>query len=180
MRALTKITSTIASKDDSSFLKGIFKTPTPKQRSCVIMQTEVYVKKLLTYQRGTVFGKAATLLVPLYLQTQLLGIMINNFHGGLTFVDKMIPATKITANNYLYDTMDLSVRQIEEAGGVVEAMICDGNRINQAFLSKFHKVPEKPWLTSDEFFFVIWLCSSFEEYSKFVANRENWTIRIWA
>ena len=123
MRALTKITSTIASKDDSSFLKGIFKTPTPKQRSCVIMQTEVYVKKLLTYQRGTVFGKAATLLVPLYLQTQLLGIMINNLHGGLTFVDKMIPATKITANNYLYDTMDLSVRQIEEAGGVVEAVI---------------------------------------------------------
>ena len=52
--------------------------------------------------------------------------------------------------NYMYDTVDLSVRRIEEAGGFVEAIICDGNRINQAFFKKFHTVPEKKtWLTSD-------------------------------
>ena len=105
IRTLTKITSAIASKGDSSFLKGIFKPLTPKQRSCVIIQDEVYVKKSLTYA-GTIFGKAAN--DPTLLADTMLGIMINNLHGGPTFVDKMIPETKMTAN-YLYDTVDLSV-----------------------------------------------------------------------
>ena len=78
----------------------------------------------------------------------MFGIMINNLHGGPIFVDKNIPATKMTAN-YMHNTVDLSVRRIEKAGGFVEAIICDGNRINQAFFKKFHTVPEKPCLTSD-------------------------------
>ena len=105
------------------------------------MQDEIYVKKSLTDHGGTIFGKAAN--DPTLLGDTMLGIMINNLHGGPTFVDKMILVTKMIAN-YLYDTVDLSVRRIEEAGGFVEAITCDGNRINQAFFKKFHSVPEKP------------------------------------
>ena len=53
IRTLTKIMSGIASKDDSIFLKGTFLTRTSKQRSCMIMQDEVYGKKSLTYHTGT-------------------------------------------------------------------------------------------------------------------------------
>ena len=50
----------------------------------------------LTYHGGTVFAKGANDLT--LLADTMLGIMINNLHGGPTFVDKMIPVNKMTAN----------------------------------------------------------------------------------
>ena len=55
IRALTNITSAIASKDDSSFLKGIFKPLTPKQRSGVIMQDEVLSQEVTGLSRRNDF-----------------------------------------------------------------------------------------------------------------------------
>ena len=69
-------------------------------------------------------GKAAN--DPTLLADTMLDIMINNLHGGPTFINKLIPVTKMTAY-YLYDTVDLSARRIEEVGGIVEAIICNGN-----------------------------------------------------
>ena len=60
----------------------------------------------------------------------------------------MIPVAKLNAD-YLYEKINSCAGRVEQAGGNVLAVICDGNRINQAFLKKFTTLPDKPWLTVD-------------------------------
>lgn len=146
IRTLTRITSSISKQEDSAFLEGIFKSLIPEQRICVLLHDEVYIKKTLTYHGGTVFGKAAN--DPSVLAGTMLGIMVNNLHGGPKFLERMIPVSKLNAD-YLYSRINSSIELIENAGCNVQVIICDGNRTNQSFFKKFDTVPNKPWLTHD-------------------------------
>ena len=55
---LTRITSTVAKQGDSDFLKNVFKSLDEKQKLCVVLHDEVYIKKMMTYHGGTIYGKA--------------------------------------------------------------------------------------------------------------------------
>lgn len=146
VRTLTRITCSLSKKEDSIFLEQVFTNLTTEQKICVLMHDEVYIKKTLTYHGGTIFGKAAN--NPNILAETMLGIMINNLHGGPTFVNKMIPVTKLNSN-FLYEMISENVELIEHAGCQVQAIICDGNRTNQAFFKQFDTVDDKPWLTTN-------------------------------
>ena len=100
----------------------------------------------MTYHGGTVFGKAAN--NPSILAETVLGIIINNLHGGPSFVDKMIPVPKLNSV-FLYEKISKTVELTENAGSQVQAIICDCNRTNQAFFKQFETVSGKPWLTTD-------------------------------
>ena len=55
---LTRITSKVSKVEDVPFLKRVLDTTEKKQKYCVLLHDEVYVKKMLLYHGGTVFGKA--------------------------------------------------------------------------------------------------------------------------
>lgn len=59
----TRITSKVSKIDDVPFLKQVFDTAENKQKFCVLLHDEVYLKKMLLYHGGTVFGKALIILL---------------------------------------------------------------------------------------------------------------------
>jgi hypothetical protein len=71
---LTRITSKVCKIDDASFLDSVFKNIEEKQKICIIIHDEVYVKKMMLYHGGTLFGKSLD--DPSLLAKTVLGIMI--------------------------------------------------------------------------------------------------------
>ena len=53
---LTRITSKVAKVPENTFLNRVFKTLKTNQKLCVVLHDEVYVKKMLLYHGGTLFG----------------------------------------------------------------------------------------------------------------------------
>ena len=99
---------------------------------------------MLLYHGGTVFGKAQN--HPSKLAETVLGIIC--LHGGPSFISKIVPVSNLDAN-YLHDKVVSSQANIEQAGGIVKAIVCDGNRTNQAYFRKYVTLPDQPWLTED-------------------------------
>ena len=56
--ALRHLTSKVSKIQDEKYVTGIFSSIDERQRSCIILMDEVYVKHSLQYHRGHVFGKA--------------------------------------------------------------------------------------------------------------------------
>ena len=54
---LRNLTSKVSKNQDEKFVTGIFSSIEEKQRSCIILVDEVYVKTSLQYHGGHVFGK---------------------------------------------------------------------------------------------------------------------------
>ena len=79
----------------------------------------------------------------------MLGVMITCLKGGPKFLSKMLPIAKL-ASVFLKDQIDQteSCIQSSEVGGKVKAIICDGNKVNQSFMSLYDIVPGKPWVTT--------------------------------
>ena len=146
---LTRITSTVAKQGDSDFLKNVFKSLDEKQKLCVVLHDEVYIKKMMTYHGGTIYGKATN--DPSALVDTMLGVMVNNLHGIPQFLDKMIPVTKLNAD-FLLQQIISCTQTVESAGGKVQAIICDGNRTNQAFFKKFKTQENKLWISEESMF----------------------------
>ena len=121
---LTKIISSIAKQEDSVLLDGIFSSLEDKQKYCVLLHDEIYVKKMLTYHGGTVYGKSAN--NPNVLADTVLGIMVNCLHGGPTFISKMIPVSKMNTD-FLKTQVEINSEALVKAGGEVIAIISDGN-----------------------------------------------------
>ena len=48
---------------------------------------------------------------------------------------------------FLYEQIRLTIDAINQSLGIVKAVICDGNRNNQAFFRLFDTEPQQPWLT---------------------------------
>ena len=97
---LTRITSKVSKVEDVPFLKRVLDTTEKKQKYCVLLHDEVYVKKMRLYHGGTVFGKAQD--HPSKLAETVLGIMIMRLHGGPSFISKIVPVSNLDTN-YLHD-----------------------------------------------------------------------------
>ena len=55
---LTRITSKISNINENKFIFSIFNSLSDKQKLCIILHDEIYVKKSLLYHGGTIFGRS--------------------------------------------------------------------------------------------------------------------------
>ena len=143
---LTRITSKVSKIPENTFLCSILKSLDDNQKLCVILHDEVYVKKMLLYHGGKIFGKSIN--DPTALARTILGIMVFCLHGGPRFLSNMLPLSKLTSE-FLDDQVKATTQAISSGGGKVTAIISDGNRTNQAFFKRYSTVQNKPWLTED-------------------------------
>lgn len=95
-KTLSSLTSKVDKLSDGNYLKNVMKNLKPKQRKVTIMIDEIYVKTLLLYHAGTLFGKAVN--DPSKLAKAVLSFMIKCTFGGPCFMFKMIPVTKMNAD----------------------------------------------------------------------------------
>ena len=58
VRKLQTLTSKILEVNEIKFLKSVFDGIEDRQKLCIILQDEVYVKEMLLYSGGSIFGKA--------------------------------------------------------------------------------------------------------------------------
>jgi hypothetical protein len=77
-------------------LKSTYQTLDEKQKLSVVLFDEIYVKKMMLYHGGTVFGKAVN--KPCDLANTVLGIMIKCLYGGPTFLSKMLPLSGLNSD----------------------------------------------------------------------------------
>ena len=143
---LTRITSKVSKINDASFLNSVFTSIEGRKRVCIVIHDEVYVKKMMLYHGGTLFGKSLD--DPSLLAKTVLGIMVVCLKGGPKFLYKMIPISKLNSN-FLFEQINSTLRLIKESSGDVKVVICDGNRVNQAFFKLYLTISGKPWVTED-------------------------------
>ena len=72
------------------------------------MHDEVYLKKMLLYNGGTLFGNAMDDLTSL--AKTVLGVMVNFLFGGLSFISKMIPISKLNSQ-FLFEQIDFTFQR---------------------------------------------------------------------
>ena len=116
-----------------------------KDRKHVLLLDEVFVKAMLLYHGGVVFGH--TVNKPSLLANTVLSFMVVTLFGGPNFLCKMLPVRNLDAK-FLFDQTNLILNAIKNAGGNVVSTISDGNRVNQNFLKMFHTIV--PWRTKDD------------------------------
>ena len=165
IKTLQNITSKAKNFSDQEYISNIFKNIEGRQKQCVILLDEIYLKQSLLYHGGELFGKAAN--NPDALANTSLGIMIKCLLGGPTFIFKMIPVKGLTAS-FLYEQVNTTLKMIQNASGIPVSIILDGNRTNQKFFKMFETVPMKPWLTTSGIF----LLYDFVHLMKNIGN--NW------
>ena len=157
---LTNLTSKVKSQDDESFIVNAFKNLPENQKKCFIVLDEVYVKSLLQYHGGILFGKAVN--KPDQVANTVLSFMVVCLNGGPKFLTKMLPVKELDAN-FLFSQTEFLIDNLKKAGADI---ICDGNRVNQKFFKMFDTV--EPWRTRDNMF----LLFDFVHLLKNVRN--NW------
>ena len=86
IQTLTRLTSKVSKLNDANFIKRVFNSLSDAQKNCIILFDEVYVKKMMTYHSGSLFGRASN-----NPSNSVLGIMIDTMFGGPTFRSKMLP-----------------------------------------------------------------------------------------
>ena len=83
IQTLTRLTSKVSKLSEANFLQRVLNSIKRNQTDCVVLFDEVYVKQMMLYNGGTVFGKACN--NPSLLANTVLGIMINCMFGGQPF-----------------------------------------------------------------------------------------------
>lgn len=148
VRTMTNITSKVNNIDDQRFINEVFRNLPRRQKKCIILVDEVYVRRGLLYHGGRCLGRAKN--CP-ELANAVLGIMLKCSFGGPTFLLKMVPVKGMTAE-FLYKQVKTTMDLVHNASGETFCIISDGNRTNQKFWKMFSTVPNKPWLTKNGVF----------------------------
>ena len=163
---LTRLTSKVKSIDDMSFIKHVFSTMDDgRMKRCILVLDEVYVKSTLQYHGGALFGKAVN--KPEKTANTALSFMLLCLSGGPKFLCRMLPVKELDAN-FLFEQTNLIIDGVKNIGGEIIAIICDGNRVNQAFFKRFDTYSDKPWRTKDNIFLLF-------DYVHLLKNiRNNW------
>ena len=104
---LTRLTSKVNKIDDTQFLKNVFGNVEERQRTCILLLDEVYVKPSLMYHGGTVFGKAVN--KPNELANTVRGFYIVSFYGEPKFLLRMLPVSGLNAIFLFEETQKIIV-----------------------------------------------------------------------
>ena len=68
----------------------------------------------------------------------VLSFMIFCLYGGHKFVVKMMPVNKLDADFLLYIYSSNLINQLQNTGEKLVSIICDNNRVNQAYFKSLH------------------------------------------
>ena len=121
-----------------------------------ILWDEIYIKPVLTYHGGKLFGRAID--HPKKLAKTMLTVMIKCFYGGPKFIYKIYHISNLTAK-FLYDEGQSIVKAIEsEQENKVIAVIVDQHRTNQKCFSTWamdSPSRSKPWLSKNSDIFLL-------------------------
>ena len=112
----------------------VFQNLPDRRKHCIVLLDEVYVKSMLQYRGGEVFGQATN--NPNKLANTVLSYLVVCMFGGPKFLCKMLPVKELSAD-FLFEQTNVLLENLKEAGANVCAIVCDGNRVNQAFYKKF-------------------------------------------
>ena len=162
---MRQITSKFDKISDEKFVSEIFANVDERQKKCVILVDEVYVKPSLRYQGGEVFGRAEN--NPDQLANTILAVMVKCLFGGPKVILKMIPISKLSSD-FLYQTVSGVIDSIKSSHGEVVAVITDNNRTNQAFFKRFETEDSKPWKSVDGIYLL------FDYVHLIKSLRNNW------
>ena len=163
IRTLTRITSKVGKLDEGHFLKKVFQNMNERQKLCIVIFDEIYVKMALLFHGGSVFGKAID--NPSKLAKSVLGIMVVCLYGGPKFLVKMLPVANLNAE-FVHEINQTKKAIVSASGDKV--MVCDNNRVNQRYFKMFVTVPNKPWLTENGLFLL------FDFVHLIKSLRNNW------
>ena len=105
---------------EATFLHGVFRCLKENQKLCVLMHDEIYVKIMILYHGGTLFGTSVD--DQFSLAQTLLSIMIVCLHGGPKFLSNMLPISKLNSG-FLLEQIDVTDHAIISAGGRVNSII---------------------------------------------------------
>ena len=160
---LTRMTSSAKRYDDITYYSRLFSNLANQQKTCILLLDEIYVKSMLQYHGGEVFGQAIN--NSSKLANTVLSYMVVCMFGGPKFLCKMLPVKEMGAD-FLFEQTNLLLENLKEAGANVVAIICDGNRVNQSFFKKFDTI--NPWRTKDNLFLLF-------DFVHLIKNiRNNW------
>lgn len=146
---LTRLSSKVNNSSDRDFINNFFSKLHGRNKNYVLLIDEVYVKSLLTYHGGALFGKAVN--NPEALATTVLGFMLVPCFKGPSCLVKMLPVNKLEASFLFVEARSL-IAHIKDAGGVVTSIVCDNNKVNQCFFGMFQHEESSPWRTADNIF----------------------------
>ena len=111
------ITSRVNKLDDNLYIQKVFQNLNDeRQKTCILLLDEVYVKAMLQYHGGILFGKAVN--HPSKLANTVLSFMVITLFGGPKFLCKMLPVCNLSAN-FVFEQTNLLFDAIENAGGKV-------------------------------------------------------------
>ena len=110
---------------------------------------------MLSYHGGQLYGNSVS--DNTQLAKTFLAFMIVCLHGGPNVLVKMLPISKLDTD-FLFDQSKMLIDQIKNSEGKLVAIICDNNRVNQAFFKRF--LYTSPGRTEDnvlifDFYFLI-------------------------
>ena len=125
---MTRLTSITKNTDDQRFFRSVFSSLDEKKKSSVLFVDEVYVKPSLQFHGGNLFGHIVN--KPYLLAKTILTFMTVCLFDGPKFVRKMIPVRQLD-EQFLFQEAQNLISTLQNARGVVAAIIYDGNRLNQ-------------------------------------------------
>ena len=160
---LTRLTSKVNNTSDAAFINGIFSSLEGVNKNFVLLIDEIYVKSSVTYHGGSLYGSAVNR--PDDLATTVLAFMLVPLFSGPSFLAKMLPVYKLNSG-FQFEQANILINNVKNSGGKIVVIICDNNRVNQAFFKKFDRVSQ--WKTVDDMF----LLFDFVHLLKSIRN--NW------
>ena len=86
---LTRMTSSTKRYGDVAFYSKVFSNLSNQQKTCIVLIDEVYIKSMLQYHGGEVFGQALNNSTKL--ANTVLSYMVVCIYGGPKFLCKMLP-----------------------------------------------------------------------------------------
>ncbi|GFS04944.1 transposable element P transposase [Elysia marginata] len=130
LNTILKLTSIARNLEDSSLFQSVFSSVEDRQRGCILIIDEGYVKASITYRGGTLFGHAVD--CPNEPATTVLSVMVKCLFGGKTFVAKLLPCWALESE-FQFHIVENVIMELERCGATVIALINDNNRVNQSF-----------------------------------------------
>ena len=120
----------------------------PRQKDCVLIFDEVYLKTTLQYHGGSIYGEAA-IRPGLLANTMLCCFIVVCMFGGPKFIVKMFPVLKLDTT-FLIEQTKLILEMLKKSSANPTEVVCDGNRVNQSLFKQFETI--KPWRTCEDLF----------------------------
>lgn len=166
IRILQRLSSRCNSLEDEKFLKSVFDNLEPRKKRCIIELDEMYVKKVMSYHAGNIYGKAVD--DDSKLAKTILAVLIKCQFGGPIFIYKAFPVNCLKSD-FLREVTLKTIDDINKQEGQVTAIITDGHKVNQKFFDSLKESEAEPWKMKESNTFLLY---DYVHVAKSVRN--NW------